>query len=279
MRNRAAAWMAVVALAAGVAPMSAGAAEDGELTIRGRASGYVDIRVTKPVTLDLEAATFVGGGPYTAFFVDQIQPRSAYRVMLGMVDRAAAEDPGNAKPVTAADPGARLPVGTYRFYLLGSGIASVTIPVEGLGRSRTVTPRTPVTVNHTDAPLVASLSPGADAIYHAESRLPVMLSPRVLVYQKAVARFDGPSMQQHGVTACLQEAPSDPCDYELEGTSHAVTGWTATSYTGAAIGIGPKKPVEAVAKFRGSRMPSRAHVTLLTVPLSTSAPKPRLTIP
>ncbi len=273
--RRGAVGLAAVGLLVGWTPLSA-RAEDGVLTIRGRAPGYVDVRLNRSVTVDLEHVTFRGPGAYTGVFIDRIRPSAPVRDLLGVLHRTVTGNLNEPKPDWlgfTADP---LPAGTYRFYLLGSGASTVSIPVEGLGSGRTVTTVTPIRVRYTERPLQAMFSPDLDDkyLYHAEVRQPVTLGARPLLYQAAFARFDYPTAQRYGVTTRLQRTPSDPCDYLADNVGAGVAdGWDSQAIVHYAdFDIAPAGRYDAVAKFRGTKEPNQARVALLSTALSTAAP-------
>jgi hypothetical protein len=256
-------------------------AAEATLTITGSSPAWVDVRFTHSVALDLAHAHYAGRGPYTAVFVERVTPYAPMVDMLGVVERSVTPDPAHpVVDVLGWEPTRPLPAGSYRLYLFGGSGASVGIPAAGLHGDRTVRTTHPIPVSYRETALPATLSPGTDGVYHGESRLPVTLGPRPLVYHRAAVRFDAPGAERFGLTACLiPRGSADGCDYDTDYTGAQPTGHVNladASYADAEIAANGQ--FDAVARFRGQPPPAYARVALLVVALSRAAAQPVVTL-
>ena len=270
IRSRRARWVCAAALAFAWSPLSsANAVESDVLVVRGTAPGYVDVRTTKPLSFDLKLATYKGGGPYTGVFVDRIQPSTPILTRLGVLHRTLTTQGAPTQPDVFGYAEPQFPAGVYRLYLLGSGSSSVTIPVEGLGSGRIVATTARFPVSYREAALNATLSPDADALYQATTRLPVTLGSRPLLYQRVFVGFRGPMAQRHALAGCLP--PPIRCEYIADLVSVAGLGEVGVSHAiYADAEEAPPGNYDAIAMYRGSRVPDRSGVALLTSPLSAA---------
>lgn len=148
MRRRIGLALSALLLTTPLAPAQAKDDVLGMLTLQGSRTAWVDITLSKKVTLDYDKTTFQGGKQFVGFYAEDLRRPPAERFQeghtLGAVQLRDFHGPGAPGITQNLSPGVSrmLEPGRYRFYLLADGPAVMRLAFQD-GAQLTVRPRNP----------------------------------------------------------------------------------------------------------------------------------------
>ena len=239
--------LAVAATSFGLQPAYA---DDETIVLVGRRTAYLDVTFDAPVTVREIGTKIAYKGSYAGWLIHAVgesfdrqgETVAGGFVIKGLLPSHYPQDPLEFGPVVnpTLDPG------RYRLYLLTDGVARVTIPADGLGRTLSLSPKKRTSSYAYAEELDLSLGNAGSA----RGRFPVESSSSTLSVS-VVAYFSRRGANVTNLDACFTKRGQD-CDGSLGGTGYTFglipddwgVGWMV-SYLPGVLGDGKYDGVQA----------------------------------